>query len=43
MLELEGRPSFVNEMAVTYQYVSKKFIIPGMNRMEELADLSDRE
>jgi len=43
MLQLEGRLGFVYEMASMYQYVSKKFIIPGINKMEELADLPDRE
>jgi hypothetical protein len=42
-LQLEGRFSIVYEIAGVYLTVSKKYIIPGINQMEQLAVLSNRE
>lgn len=42
-MQLEGRFSFVYEIAGIYLTVSKKYIIPGINQMEQLAVLTNRE
>jgi hypothetical protein len=42
-LQLEGRFSLINEIAGVYLDVSKRYIIPGINQMEELSILTNSE
>lgn len=42
-LQLEGRFSIVYGIAGVYLAVSKNYIIPGINQMEQLAILPNRE
>jgi hypothetical protein len=42
-LAMEGRFSSIYQIADIYLAVSKKYIIPGINRMEQLASLSNSE
>ncbi|KAK3332674.1 hypothetical protein B0T19DRAFT_398419 [Cercophora scortea] len=42
-LQLEGRFSGVYEIAGIYLEISKKYIIPGINQMEELSIMSQRQ
>ncbi|KAK3370694.1 hypothetical protein B0H63DRAFT_487440 [Podospora didyma] len=42
-LQLEGRFSGIYEIAGIYLEISKKYIIPGINQMEELSIMSERQ